>query len=42
VTEKLKSEIVSLPLYPELTDEEVDYVIETVLDVDRKLMSAEP
>jgi dTDP-4-amino-4,6-dideoxygalactose transaminase len=37
VTEKLKSEIVSLPLYPELTDEEVDYVIECVLSVEQKL-----
>ncbi len=37
VTEKLASEIVSLPLYPELTDEEVDYIIESVLDVERKL-----
>jgi len=30
VTEKQASEIVSLPIYPELTDEEVDYVINTV------------
>lgn len=37
VTEKLAGEIVSLPLYPELTDEEVDYIIGSVLDVDRKL-----
>ncbi len=31
VTEALASEIVSLPLYPELTDVEVDYMIEAVL-----------
>ena len=31
VTEKLASEIVSLPIYPELKDSEVDYIIETVL-----------
>lgn len=31
LTEQLASEIVSLPLYPELTDEEVNYVIKTVL-----------
>ncbi|MGL5808045.1 MAG: DegT/DnrJ/EryC1/StrS family aminotransferase [Xenococcaceae cyanobacterium] len=37
VTEKLAGEIVSLPLYPELTDEEVDYIIGSVLNVDRKL-----
>jgi dTDP-4-amino-4,6-dideoxygalactose transaminase len=35
VTEKLASEIVSLPLYPELTDEEVDYTIASVLDISR-------
>ncbi len=32
VTEKLASEIVSLPLYPELTDEEVNYIIKKVID----------
>lgn len=31
-TSQLAAEIVSLPLYPELSDEEVDYIIETVLD----------
>lgn len=31
VTEKLASEIVSLPIYPELKDSEVDYIIETIL-----------
>ena len=31
VTEKLASEIVSLPIYPELKDSEIDYIIETVL-----------
>jgi dTDP-4-amino-4,6-dideoxygalactose transaminase len=39
ITEKLASEIVSLPLYPELTDDEVDYVIESVLDVVSKKRS---
>jgi dTDP-4-amino-4,6-dideoxygalactose transaminase len=37
VTENLAGEIVSLPLYPELTDEEVDYVIESVLSLSSKL-----
>jgi dTDP-4-amino-4,6-dideoxygalactose transaminase len=37
VTERLASEIVSLPLYPELSDREVDYIIESVLDIDRQL-----
>ena len=32
VTEKLASEIVSLPLYPELTDGEVNYIIKKVID----------
>lgn len=31
LTEQLADEIISLPLYPELTDEEVDYIIQTVL-----------
>jgi len=31
-TEKLSSEVVSLPMYPELTDEQVHYVIDTVHD----------
>ena len=31
LTEQLAGEIISLPLYPELTDEEVDYIIQTVL-----------
>jgi dTDP-4-amino-4,6-dideoxygalactose transaminase len=31
VTEKLASEIVSLPIYPELKDSEADYIIETAL-----------
>jgi dTDP-4-amino-4,6-dideoxygalactose transaminase len=30
VTEKIANQIVSIPVYPELTDEEVDFVIETV------------
>ncbi|MEI6370133.1 MAG: DegT/DnrJ/EryC1/StrS family aminotransferase [Nostocales cyanobacterium ELA608] len=33
VTEKLASEIVSLPLYPELTDEEIDYIVKGVIEV---------
>ena len=33
VTEQLANEIVSLPLYPELTDVEVAYIIESVLNV---------
>ncbi len=37
LTEKLAGEIVSLPLYPELTDEEVDYIINNVLAVYREL-----
>ncbi len=32
ITEKLASEIVSLPLYPELTDGEVNYIIKKVID----------
>jgi dTDP-4-amino-4,6-dideoxygalactose transaminase len=32
ITERLASDIVSLPLYPELTDIEVDYVISAVLN----------
>jgi len=31
-TEKLSNEVVSLPMYPELTDEQVHYVIEIVHD----------
>lgn len=31
ITEKIATEIVSLPLYPELTDDEVSYVIDTVI-----------
>lgn len=37
LTEQLASEIVSLPLYPELTDEEVDYIINNVLEVYEQL-----
>lgn len=33
LTEQFANEIISLPLYPELTDKEVDYIIATVLDV---------
>jgi len=32
VTEKAAEEIVSLPIYPELTDEEVKYIIKTVIE----------
>jgi dTDP-4-amino-4,6-dideoxygalactose transaminase len=35
VTERLSSEILSLPIYPELTDEQVDEVIDAVLDACR-------
>lgn len=37
VTEKLSAEIVSLPLYPELTDTEVTYIIECVLQANENL-----
>jgi len=37
ITEQLAGEIVSLPLYPELTDQEVDYIITTVLDAYKQL-----
>lgn len=37
LTEQLAGEIVSLPLYPELTDEEVDYIIKTVLEAYEQL-----
>lgn len=33
ITEKLAGEILSLPLYPELTDEEINYIIQTVLEI---------
>ncbi len=36
ITEKLASQIVSIPLYPELTDEEINYIIETILNIDKK------
>ncbi|MTJ44742.1 DegT/DnrJ/EryC1/StrS family aminotransferase [Dolichospermum flos-aquae] len=43
VTEKLASEIVSLPLYPELTDEEeeIDYIIKGVLEVYEQIKYSE-
>lgn len=31
ITEKLARQIISIPLYPELTDEEVNYIIETII-----------
>jgi dTDP-4-amino-4,6-dideoxygalactose transaminase len=37
VTEKLASEIVSLPLYPELTDEEIDYIVKGVNQVTKEI-----
>jgi len=37
LTEQLAGEIVSLPLYPELTDEEVDYMIKIVLEAYEQL-----
>lgn len=40
VTEKLADEIVSLPVYPELSDEEVDYIIKAVLETNEDLRSA--
>ncbi len=33
ITEKLAEEIVSLPLYPELTEPEIDYIIKTVTEI---------
>jgi dTDP-4-amino-4,6-dideoxygalactose transaminase len=36
ITEKLASQIVSIPLYPELTDEEINYIIETLLNIYEK------
>ena len=33
ITEKLAHEIVSLPIYPELTDQEVDYIITRVSEI---------
>ena len=33
ITERLAAEIISLPLHPELTDEEVNYIIECVTKV---------
>jgi dTDP-4-amino-4,6-dideoxygalactose transaminase len=30
VTEQISAEVISLPMYPELTDEEVKFVIEAV------------
>lgn len=37
ITEKLAKEIVSLPLYPELTELEIDYIIKTVTDIYQQL-----
>jgi len=31
VTEKIVNEIVSLPIYPEITEQEIEYIINTVL-----------
>lgn len=37
ITEKLAGEIISLPLYPELTDKEVKYIIQSVIQVYEQL-----
>ena len=42
VTEKLCNEILSLPIYPELTDEDVRRVAEVVLHWDRSIRNEEP
>ncbi len=34
MTEKLADQIVSIPLYPELTEEEVNYMVEAILHID--------
>lgn len=36
VTEKICSELLCLPIYPELTDEDVDYICKMILDWDQK------
>lgn len=36
-TEQISNEVLSLPMYPELSDEQVEYVIETVQDFYKKL-----
>ena len=36
VTEKLAQEIVTLPMYPDLTKEQLDYMINTILEVIQK------
>ncbi|MDB9308494.1 DegT/DnrJ/EryC1/StrS family aminotransferase [Aphanizomenon sp. CS-733/32] len=41
LTEKLASEIVSLPLYPELTDEEIDYIVKGVIEVYEQIKYSE-
>ena len=45
-SEKLANEVISLPMYPELTDEEVDFVIEVIkkflCPVKKFLFSARP
>jgi dTDP-4-amino-4,6-dideoxygalactose transaminase len=30
MTERISGEVISLPMYPELTDEEVEFVIEAI------------
>ena len=32
VTEKLAGEILSLPMYPELSEEQIEYVVRTMLE----------
>jgi dTDP-4-amino-4,6-dideoxygalactose transaminase len=33
VAEEIGSRTISLPLYPKLTEKEIDYVVKTVIDV---------
>ena len=35
VAEEIGSRTISLPLYPKLTEKEIDYVVKTVIDVVR-------
>jgi len=37
ITERLANEIISLPVYPELSDQEISYIIDVVLDVYQKI-----
>ena len=42
VSERIAKEFLSLPMFPELTEEEVDYVANKVIDVVRKLRELSP